>query len=97
MNFKSVSESLLKSGGNWLHSYNNAAQIFYDTFGCNFHLIMKGAVVIQHLSVVNTIRGDILVSQRGKKIRPIVENCGLFCGKQRERRLKRRLSFQWEC
>lgn len=41
---------------------------------------MKGAVVIQHLSVVNTIRGDILVSRRGKKIWPNVENCGFSAG-----------------
>lgn len=67
MNFKSTSESLFKSGGNWLNSYSYTAQIFYDTVGCNFLLIMKGAAVIQHLSVVNTIHGDILVSWRGKK------------------------------
>lgn len=44
---------------------------------------MKGAVVIQHLSVVNTSRGDFLVSRRGKKIRPNMENCG-FSAESRE-------------
>lgn len=89
-------KNLFKSGGNWLHSYSNAAQIFYDTFGCNFHLIMKGAVVIQHLSVVNTIRGDILVSRRGKKIWPNVENCGFSAG-SKENGGWSDMSFQWEC
>lgn len=79
---KAWAKNLFKSDGNWLHSYSHAAQIFYDTFGCNFHLIMKGAVVIQHLSVVNTIRGDILVSRRGKKIWPNVENCGFSAGSE---------------
>lgn len=44
---------------------------------------MKGAAVIQHLSVVNTSRRDIVVSRRGKKTWPNVKNCGCPAGSKK--------------
>lgn len=61
------SENLFHSRLNGLHERSHAAQVFYDTSDSNFHLIMKGTAVIQHLSVVNTSRRDTVVSRRGKK------------------------------